>query len=152
MKKWISVFAVLALLITLYGCQKPEAPDFKSIDNVDVSLNGFKSADLTCDAQFYNPNNKTITLKNIDLDINVDGKFLTNINREYNMKLRPNADFTIPVEANILFKNIDLKDVMALMRNTVGEKAFRFTGNIKVKMYGLNFDVPVDHQENISIR
>ena len=152
MKKWIAAFSLITLILCFYGCQKPAAPDFKSIDDIDISLNGFKSADLSCNAQFYNPNDKTITLKNVNLDINVDGKFLTNVTRDYDMKLKPHADFTIPVEASILFKNIDLNDVMALMRNTVGEKAFHFKGKIKVKMYGLNFNVPVDHEERIKIR
>lgn len=151
-KKWAAALALVTFILAFYGCQKPEAPDFKSIDNIDISLNGFASADLKCDARFYNPNDNTITLKNVNLDIDVDGKFLTNINREYDLKLEPNADFSIPVKANIPFKNVDLKDVMAIMKNTVGEKAFRFRGNIRVKMYGLNFNIPIDHLENIDIR
>lgn len=135
----------------LFSCQKPLAPDFKSVENINVSLNGFKSLDLSCDANFFNPNEKKITLKNVDIDINVDGKYLTNILKEYDLPLDPNSDFTVPVEAVILFKDVGLEDALALMRNTAGEKAFHFKGKIKVKMYGLNFSIPVDHNEVIRI-
>lgn len=152
MRGWALFTVFLVVLVTFYGCQKPLAPDFKSIENVNVSLNGFTSADLNCDARFFNPNEKAIVLKNVKIDVNVDGRYLTSIDREYDMRLMPNEDFVVPVEANILFKNVDLKDVMALMKNTVGTKAFEFKGNIKVKMYGLNFNIPIDHKENIKIK
>lgn len=152
MRSWLLPMVCLGMLSVFYGCQKPIAPDFKSIENVNVSLNGFTSADLNCDARFYNPNGKSIVLKNVKIDVNVDGRYLTSIDREYDMKLMPKEDFVVPVEANILFKNVDLKDVMALMKNTVGTKAFEFKGNIKVKMYGLNFNIPIDHMEHIKIR
>lgn len=137
------------MIVLTISCQKPMAPDFKSIENVKVSLNGFTSADLNCNANFYNPNSNKIILKKVNIDVNVDGKYLTNISEEFDLEIAPETDFTVPVDVNIPFKNINIQDALALMKNTVGEKAFHFEGNIKVKMYGLNFNIPIDHMENI---
>ena len=150
MRKGIFILFLFTAL-TFSACDRPIAPDLKSIANINISLNGFTSADFNCDANFYNPNDKKITLKHVNIDVNVDGTFLTNIEKEYDMELAPLADFTVPVEANIPFKNIDLNEALALFKSSRQSKLLHFKGKIKVKMYGMNFSIPVDHQENIHL-
>ncbi|GEM_PF-2133673 len=149
MRKGILIFMIPLACLLMASCEKPMAPDFKSIENLNVSLNGFSSVDLSCDANFSNPNKNKIVLKNVNIDVDVDGKYLTTIEKEYDMKLQPYEDFTVPVQALIKFKDIGLEDALALVRNTANERAFHFRGKIKVKMYGMNFSIPIDHNENI---
>jgi LEA14-like dessication related protein len=127
------------------------APDLESIGNINVSLNGFSSADFNCDANFYNPNDKKIVLKHVDIDVDLDGTFLTSITRDYDLELAPMAQFTVPVEANIPFKNIGLNEALELFKNSERYKNVHFKGKIRVKMYGMNFKIPIDHHENIKL-
>jgi len=151
MKNGLIALIFCGLICCLSGCEKPLAPDFESIENVNVTLNGLKSMNLSCDANFYNPNEKKIVLKTVNININVDGKYLTSIEKDYDLDLTPKARFTIPVEANIKLKDIGLSDALAFMKNSVGEKAFNFKGKIKVKMYGMNFNIPIDHNEVVRL-
>ncbi len=151
MRKGI-VSVLIIFLAAIYGCEKPQAPDLTSIDNINVSLNGFSSADFNCNANFYNPNEKKIVLKHVDIDVNVDGNYLTSIARDYDMELKPKSNFTVPVEANIPFKNIKLNDALALFRENQQSKLVHFKGKIKVKMYGMNFKIPINHEENIRLK
>ena len=150
MKKGIFL-VVLSILFIFCGCEKPLAPDLRSIENVNISLNGFASVDFNCDANFFNPNEKKIILKHVDIEVNVDGTFLTSISRDYDLELAPGTHFTVPVEANIPLKNINLNEALALFKNSKQTKNVHFMGKIRVKMYGMNFKIPINHQENIQL-
>lgn len=150
MRKGI-IAVVLLFTIGLVSCERPMAPDLKSIENINISLNGFTSADFNCDANFYNPNEKKIVLKHVDIDVNIDGTYLTTISKDYDLELQPAEEFTVPVEANIPFKNIDLNEALSLFRDNQQSKNVNFKGKIRVKMYGMNFKIPVNHNQNIEL-
>ena len=146
------LYFVLALLF-FTACKAPIEPDFKEIKDLKVSLSGFTSARITGEALFFNPNNTSLDIKNAEIDVSVDGQKVTRISKEINIKALPEEDFTIPIDLKLSLSDLHVNSLSSALDMLGGnEKQIHFTGKIKVKVYGINFNVPIDHKENVRLK
>jgi LEA14-like dessication related protein len=146
----------ILLLLTLAlwaGCKSPIAPEFKSINNISVVLEGLSRARLTAEALLYNPNKNAITLKDVDLNVWLEGSKVAGIKREYNMEIPRESDFTVPLEVDVDLADLDLSllDTALGLMGTQG-KEVKYLGKIRLKAYGIVFSVPVDYTDRLRIR
>lgn len=150
----INKFLLFGLfLILVSSCNSLVAPDFKDVKDLKVNLAGFTSVDVTGEALFYNPNKATITIKDIELDVAVDNQKVTHISKTFDIKAEGMEDFTVPIDLNILLKDLQINSISSALNMLSGdEKELHFLGKIKVKAYGINFNVPIDHRESVKLR
>lgn len=149
-KSWI---VWISLVVLSASCQPLIGPDFKDIKDLNVSLAGFTEIEVTGEALFYNPNKRTLYIEHVDLEVAVDGKKVTNISKAFNIKAEGLQDFTVPIDLQLSLKDLQINSISSALAMLGGdEKELHFTGEIKVKAYGINFKVPIDHIENLSIR
>lgn len=141
------------LLIITTSCNKPLAPEFKSIDPVEIEQLKKDLIIIKANADFYNPNKMKLTLIYGEIDVSIDGNYISTIKREYNMKLNPQTDFTIPLELSISPKKIKSSLLSTALGIISGRKLMiGYKGEIRVKAYGLPVKVPVDDEQEINIR
>jgi len=151
MKKGL-FFSVL-VVVGLSGCNKPESPQFKYLENVVVELESLSSANLHADAVLFNPNKNSITIKGADIDIMMGDAVIAVLEKEYDIKVNGNEEFMVPLDVKVRLKDLNLNAIssaLGLLGNSGQE--VRFLGKIKVKAYGVPFSVKVDHRDNISIK
>lgn len=140
-------------LVLASSCKSLVAPDFKDVKDLKVNLAGFTSVDVTGEALFYNPNKTTITIKDIELDVAVDNQKVTHISKTFDIKAAGMEDFTVPIDLNIRLKDLQINSISSALNMLSGdEKELHFLGKIKVKAYGINFNVPIDHRESVKLR
>lgn len=149
-RKWLGIGVLLVFSIAIISCQKPDAPEFKELNGLDIKLNGLTSASIAAEALFHNPNNTSITLKELDINVKFKDKPITNINKQLDMKINKHADFTIPVDMAVSFKSLTIQDVLKLLKKDRGPVLLHFQGFARVKMYGIPFKVPVDHYQEFT--
>ncbi|MEJ2006239.1 MAG: hypothetical protein P8X57_15040 [Cyclobacteriaceae bacterium] len=69
------ILPALCFLLLLGSCTRPEdAPEFRYVENVKVSSVSDKEAFLNADAVFYNPNDVSMTLRGVDVDVLIEGR------------------------------------------------------------------------------
>lgn len=139
------------IFIGFLGCKKPDqAPVFKRVSNVEVTDIRGKNASLKADAYFFNPNDVSMILRQVNVDVKVDGKNIGHINQELKTVVPANADFKVPVNATI---KLDQLGSLGSILNMFGSKnkiKVRYTGFVKVTIHKVPIRVPVDFEEEIS--
>lgn len=149
MKRRNYLFLIAVLLIAA-ACGKPkERIVLKNIK--DVVVDATSDPKLKANAIFFNPNNVGGKLKNIDVEIFVNGKKSANVKQDFNMKIPANAEFSIPLVVNLNMKELGFMDTLLGM---VGGKKFevKYVGSIKLNYRGVPIKVPVDYTDNIKLR
>ena len=147
----ILVFGLLLLVAS--SCKSLVAPEFKDVKDLKVDLAGFTSVNVTGEALFYNPNSTSITIKDIELDVAVDNQKVTHISKTFDIKALGEQDFTVPIDLKLPLKDLQINSLSSAINMLSGEeKVLHFLGTIKVKAYGINFNVPIDHKEAVKLR
>jgi LEA14-like dessication related protein len=145
----LGFLAVLAL--TVSSCLPKEQVVFKSVKNLilDGGLGG--EPVLKGEAVFYNPNKIQTRLKEINVDIMVDGKKAANVDQEMNLLVPGKSEFTVPIQANISLKEFGLLDAVI---GFFGGKSYQvqFTGYLRVAVHGITIKVPVKYNEEVKLR
>lgn len=143
----------LVVLVGLSGCNKPESPEFKYLENVQVNVESLSSANLHADAVLFNPNKNTITIREADIDIMLEDKVIAILDKEYDIKAQGQDTFTIPLDVKIKLKDLNLNAIgAALGLNGNDGQDIRYLGHIKVKAYGVPFTVKVDYTDKIKLK
>lgn len=139
--------------MVLGSCKSLVAPEFRDVKNLKVDLAGFTSVNVTGEALFHNPNKTTITIKDIEMDVSVDNQKVTHIAKTFDIKAVGLEDFTIPIDLKLSLKDLQINSLSSAINMLSGdEKELHFVGKIKVKAYGINFNVPIDHKEAVKLR
>jgi len=153
LKSFFYGVGIVWLAFAIEGCNRPEAPVFKMVREVTVKENYGDSITLIAMADFYNPNNYKMILKQADIDILLNGNKISSLHQEYNLIIEKNADFTVPLEATFSQKQINGNLISSALQILLGKKlTLQYLGNIKVKAYGIRIRVPVDGQSEINVR
>ena len=85
------LFFIILAIVGLTSCNKPESPQFKYLENVEVQLESLSTANLHAEAILYNPNKNAITIKGADIDILMDEKTIAVLEKEYDIKAEGNV-------------------------------------------------------------
>ncbi len=145
------MMAMFVPVITLIaGCERPQE-DIQLRTIRDVVVDATTDPTLKANAVFYNPNKMRGKLKNIDVEIFVNGKKAANVKQRYNEKIPARSEFTIPLQVNLAMKELG---TMETLWGLIGGKKFevRYKGSIRLSYKGVPFSVPVDYKDDIRVR
>jgi LEA14-like dessication related protein len=152
LRKFASLFAVTALLITaLFSCVPKEEVVFKGIENIAVEPDQQNEPVLKADALFYNPNTVRMKLKEIYVDVMVNGKPSARVRQQLKLSIPAKSDFSVPVTAQLSLKELGLLDTIV---NLLGGKkyAIQYTGYVRIAVHGVTVKVPFTYQEELRLR
>ncbi|MBX2913919.1 MAG: LEA type 2 family protein [Cyclobacteriaceae bacterium] len=146
------VFNVLVMLfLVVQACAPKEDIVFKGIKNVEVQVGSNNNPQLLAKAFFHNPNSMGMKLKEIHVDVLVDGKLSAEVRQKMKLKIAPRSDFMVPLEATLSLKELGLLDTI---KNLLGGKKYevQYIGFVRVAVHGITLKVPVKHREEMRIR
>ncbi len=133
------------------SCLPKEQVVFKSVKNLvlDGGLDGEPL--LKGEAVFFNPNKIQTKLKEINVDILVDGKKAARVDQQMNLVVPGKSEFTVPIQANISLKDFGLLDAVI---GFFGGKSYQvqFTGYLRVSVHGIPVKVPVKYNEEVKLK
>ncbi len=145
-----TLFGCFFLAFLVWSCVPKEQVVFRSVNNLtlDVGLSG--SPVLKGDAFFYNPNKIKATLKEIKVEVLVDGKKAALVDQQMELLVPRNSDFTIPIEAKLDIKGFGLIDAVI---GFFGGKSYQIqmTGYLRVKARGVTIKVPVKYNQEVKL-
>lgn len=145
-------FSLIALLlVTVTACNKPDQePEFRGIRHINVQKIKGTKAELTAEAHFYNPNDVRLKLKNIDVDIMLEGKTIGSIDQDLNMKIDKMSEFVVPLEASFNIGEIGLLNGII---SILGGKKVKVTyeGTVTASVHGYRTKVPVYYEDEVRL-
>jgi LEA14-like dessication related protein len=141
-------FLVVTYLVV--SCIPKEPVVFKSVNNltVDLGING--EPVLKGDAIFYNPNKVQTKLKEINVEVLVDGKKAATVDQNMDLLVKAKSDFTVPIEAKLDLKKFGLLDAVI---GFFGGKTYNIEmmGFLRVNVHGVTVKVPVKYNEEVKL-
>ncbi len=134
----------------MLSCLPKDAIELRGVEKFGIVTSGKTS--LTGDAVFYNPNSSRMKLRQIKIDIFLDGEKTAEVNQNTKVVAKPRSEFTVPVAID-LSDNVRISD---LLLNVLGGKKreVHYKGHLKVNLNGIPMRIPIDHKEefNMSIK
>jgi hypothetical protein len=148
-----SIFFFLTALIStcsIISCTPKEEIVFKGVKNVVVQAEGIEPI-LTAEALFNNPNKQRMKLKEIHVDVLVDGKLSAKVRQDLKISIPAMSDFSVPLSAKLSLKDLGLVDTII---NLIGGKKYeiQYIGFVRVAMHGITIKVPVKYKEERRIQ
>jgi LEA14-like dessication related protein len=134
----------------MMGCLPKDAIELRGVERFGIVTGGKTS--LTGDAVFYNPNSSRMKLRQIKIDIYLDGEKTAVVDQNTKVVAKGKSEFTVPVAID-LADNVKISD---LLLNVLGGKKreVHYKGHLKVNLNGIPMRIPIDHKEefDMSIR
>lgn len=125
------------------GCKKPQSIQYIGLQNFDLPSVGIGKSVLAADVRFYNPNHFNMRLKEIEVDISVNDKYLGHSKLDSLIKIPKKDTFFVPVKVNVDMKSLLSNSLMAVISNEVDVK---ITGRTKIGKGGIYFNFPILYQ------
>ncbi len=146
-----SFFIAVVLSLLIFSCTPKEEIVFKGVKNIEVQMDDSKEPLLTADAFFHNPNNVRMKLKEINVDVLIDGKLSATVRQDLKLVIPAQADFSVQLNARLSLKELGLVDTII---NLIGGKKYeiQYVGFVRVALHGITVKVPVKHKEEMRIR
>src|SRR5258708_25148387 len=139
-KRKIFPLSLIALLVLLtFGCTPKEQVVFKGVKNIVVDLSADGKPILKGDVYFFNPNKLKMKLKDVNVDILVDGNKSAEVKQHLNLPVPAQSDFSVPITANLTLKEGGLLNTVF---GLLGGKKYEvvFTGFIRIGVHGISIE------------
>lgn len=130
----------LLLLVTFSIFKEPtfiEARGFK------ITSLGLKESVIQTNLYYYNPNNISLQLKQVDADVFIEDRLAGHSNIDTLIKIPAKDTFAIPVRFKIEMKNI-LTNAFSIF--TQDKVDIKMKGTASIGKAGLFIKIPVDYQ------
>src|SRR6478736_2456700 len=97
----LSSFAMLYCL-TLLACVPKEEIVFKGVSDIAVDISDAGKPILKANGYFFNPNKVKMKLKEVDVEVFVDGTKSATVKHELDVTIAGNSDFSVPIVAELV--------------------------------------------------
>lgn len=143
----ITLFFLLGAI--LFACVPKEPVVFKGVKNIAVDISNSGSPVLKADANFFNPNKVKMKLKEINVEVIVDGVKSADVKHDLDVVIEGQADFSVPLVAQLTLKQNLLDAVVSLL----GGKKYQvvFKGYIRVHVHGITIKIPVSQSQELKL-
>jgi len=139
------------IVLLAFSCVPKEQVVFKGVKNIAVKEGSGTDAVITADAYFFNPNDVKMKLKEINVDVMINGKPSAHVKQHIKLAIPANGDFQVPLTANLSLKELGLLDTIL---NLLGGKKYEveYLGFIRIAVHGVTIKVPVKYKEEIRLK
>ena len=149
--KLISLFgisAILFLLLQSSGCVNIKELDYIGIKSTELQTLGLNSSSMKINLEYYNPNNFGIDVKETDLSIYLNDKFVGLADQPEKTQIPKMANFIFPVVAHF-----DPLMILGDAFSSLFAKTSKLTiqGTAKLGKGGVYIKIPVSITENVSL-
>ena len=145
----LSVFLILPLIIS--SCVPKKQVVLRKIRNVVIETMTDGTPMLRGEAVFFNPNPQRMKLKEINIEVFVDGEKSAHANQKPNSLIPARDEFTVPLEIRLSLKKIGLWDTVLDILS--GKKyEIHYKGYIRVRIHGIAVKVPIDYTDEIRLK
>jgi len=142
---------LFSLLIAIVSCVPKEQVVLKDIKNIEIKTGLTGEPVLKGEAIFNNPNKIKMTLKEINIEVFMDGKKAAHSDQKMDTKVPAKSDFSVPLEVKVNLQEIGLLNTLFGFLSGKSHEV-RFVGFVRVKVHGVLVKIPVDHKSDLKLK
>ena len=152
MKRLLRSLLCGAILIFALSSCKVYPPVYKRVDNFWIERldrDGFK---VNGDIVLYNPNKMKVKLKDVLINIELNGKHVATAGQKVPVPIKGLSEFAVPL--NLIIKpDMSLTEGLKNIFNIIMTKEMDVTvkGVIVVSAYGIKVSIPIQQNEKVDI-
>ena len=136
------------------GCKEPQPPEFVKLKDWQVSRPEKGMAEIATVAVFYNPNNVSLQLREVNVDVYTGADKVGNILQVSDrVKIGKKTGFDVPL--SFKFNVVDqFKILLGNIFTIVSDQkvVFKYKGYLKAQKAGISFKVPLEGEEGFTIK
>ncbi len=146
---------ILLLIFVTFSCSVSTEPEFKKIQNIYPKTVSATLIEIDSEAVFYNPNNIGCIVKNVDIEVFVNGIAAGNARQKQDISINSKGEFIVPLVAKftplqLLNSKIDILNggINKLLNN---EAEIQYKGNVTLEKLGLSYTFDIDKTEKLDL-
>jgi len=149
-KNPLSSSVMMLCCLTLLACVPKEEIVFKGVSDIAVDLSNTGKPILKANGYFFNPNKVKMKLKEVDVDVFVDGTKSATVKHELDVAIAGKSDFSVPIVAELVLKQNSFFDAVV---GLLGGKKYEvvFKGYIRVRVHGITIKIPVSQKQELKL-
>lgn len=138
----------LALILKASSCNNVKEVEYKGIKNTEIQSLGFKNAALRINIEYFNPNNFGVDVKESNLSIYLNDKFVGIADQPEKVQMPKNSNFIFPVVAHF-----EPMKILGTAFGSIFNKKNKLTiqGSAKVGKAGMYIKIPINITEEVSL-
>lgn len=113
----------LLILLVVAGCAKLKEPEFRRIDNFRIEDASLTSARVGLQATFFNPNGFTVSVKETEAEIYLDGVYMGKFVQDTLIETGQLREFFIPISGTVALNKLLQLDLRNLSSREVEVRA-----------------------------
>lgn len=114
MRKYL--LAVLTISLLIISCSSPKDFEFKGLQDIKIEKISMGKNKINVKIKYFNPNNFSMVLKQIDCDILMNNQPFTKVHLDTNFVIPANASFMVPAQMEFEMSSL-VKNSMDLIFN-----------------------------------
>jgi LEA14-like dessication related protein len=114
MRKYL--LAVLTISLLIISCSSPKDFEFKGLQDIKIEKISMGKNKINAKIKYFNPNNFSMVLKQIDCDILMNNQPFTKVHLDTNFVIPANASFMLPAQMEFEMSSL-VKNSMDLIFN-----------------------------------
>ena len=149
-KNPLSSSVMMLCCLTLLACVPKEEIVFKGVSDIAVDLSNTGKPILKANGYFFNPNKVRMKLKEVDVEVFVDGTKSATVKHKLDVAIAGQSDFSVPIVAELVLKQNSFFDAVV---GLLGGKKYEviFKGYIRVRVHGITIKVPVSQKQDLKL-
>ena len=114
MRKYL--LAVLTISLLIISCSSPKDFEFKGLQDIKIEKISMGKNKINAKIKYFNPNNFSMVLKQIDCDILMNNQPFTKVHLDTNFVIPANSSFMVPAQMEFEMSSL-VKNSMDLIFN-----------------------------------
>lgn len=149
--KFILVF-IFSFSFLQQAVAEPSAPEYLRTKNWKIEKVSGTILELTAEVVFYNPNKVKAKLRDLDLDIFLNEKFLGKVIQDNMVKIPGKSSFDIPIrfKFDLSKSELGLSSLLGLLSNN--KFIVDMKGFLKANVFALPFKIKLDERQEFSAK
>ena len=144
MKRIVITPSLLALgIIGMLSCSKPKDLQYLDFENLHLQKASLSESVVTADIKYFNPNNFKLQLKEADLDVFVNEKYVGHSHLDTLIHIPALDTFYVPITMKLNLGDL-FKNALQLLLNP--EVTLKVEGKAKVGKSGIYKTFPVSYE------
>lgn len=141
---------VMFYCLTFVACVPKEEIVFKGVSDIAVDLSNSGKPILKANGYFFNPNKVKMKLKEVNVEVFVDGTKSATVKHDLDVAIAGMSDFSVPIVAELVLKQSNFLDAVV---GLLGGKKYEviFQGYIRVRVHGITIKVPVSQKQELKL-
>src|SRR6267154_2766683 len=109
-KNPLTSLGIIIYSLMLLACVPKEEIVFKGVKNIAVDISNSGQPVLKAEGYFFNPNKVKMRLKEVNVEVFVDGTKSADVKHALDVDIAGQSDFSVPIVAELSLKQSNLLD------------------------------------------